>query len=340
MRYDGSVSGNRLARTLSRRRCVAAATIAAGAWWFRPAFAQRTYRIAVLIHGAERTLGSRLEALRAGLRDHGYVEGKNLRLSVRWNEGSLERLPELAAELLREKPDVFVGGPVLSAAAAQKHSRTVPIVLMWGAGATKIGLAKSFARPGGNVTGFETQSEELITKHMELLKAIAPGVSRVAVLNTGRYLFHDEAWRAMTQAAQKLKVELVDVRVSEPGELARIESNCGKSGCNGLYVMPDPILINWRAPIIEQAARLRLPAVYFQPEFAEEGGLMSYSTDQDDMCRRAASHVDKILKGAKPSDLPIEHPTRFELVVNLKAARAIGLPIPEAMLLRADKIIR
>ena len=304
-----------------------------------PSLAQRVHRIAILLQGSERTLRARLEALRAGLRELGYVEGKNLSLSVRWNEGGLERLSDLAAELLRDKPDVFVTQPVLSAAAVHQHTRTVPIVIAIGAGAVKLGLAKSFARPGGNVTGLESQNEELTQKYIELLKAIAPGVSRVGVLNSGNYIYHDEAWRAATQAAEALKLTLIDVRVGALGELARLATICWKGACDGLYVMQDPLFINWRREIIEQAAQLRLPAVYYQPEFAQDGGLLSYATNAEETFRRAAAFVDKILRGAKPGDLPIERPTRFELIINMKTARALGLAIPESIRLRADRII-
>ena len=301
--------------------------------------AQRVYRIAVLIHGTERTLGARFEALRAGLRELGYIEGKNLSISIRWNEGGLERLPDLAEELLRSKPDVLVVAPVVAAAAAQKHTKTVPIVIASGGGVVKIGLAQSLARPGGNVTGLENQAEELVQKHIELLKTIVPGITRLAVLNTGKYIFHDEAWRAAAQAAQVMKVTLVDVRVGAPRDLARLVSICGKEGCGGLYVMTDPILTNWRAQIIEEAFRLRLPAVYPSIEFAEEGGLISYSQNIQEQYRRAAAYVDKILKGAKPGDLPIERPTIFELVVNLKTAKAFGLTIPNSILVQTTRII-
>jgi len=301
--------------------------------------AQRVYRIAVLIHGTERTLGARFEALRAGLRELGYIEGKNLSISIRWNEGGLERLADLAEELLRTKPDVLVVAPVVAAAAAQKHTKTVPIVIASGGGVVKIGLAQSLARPGGNVTGLENQAEELVQKHIELLKTIVPGITRLAVLNTGKYIFHDEAWRAAAQAAQVMKVTLVDVRVGAPRDLARLASICGKEGCGGLYVMTDPLLTNWRAQIIEEAFRLRLPAVYPSIEFAEEGGLISYSQNIQEQYRRAAAYVDKILKGAKPGDLPIERPTIFELVVNLKTAKALGLTIPNSILLQTTRII-
>jgi len=301
--------------------------------------AQRVYRIAVLIHGTERTLGARFEALRAGLRELGYIEGKNLSISIRWNEGGLERLADLAEELLRTKPDVLVVAPVVAAAAAQKHTKTVPIVIASGGGVVKIGLAQSLARPGGNVTGLENQAEELVQKHIELLKTIVPGITRLAVLNTGKYIFHDEAWRAAAQAAQVMKVTLVDVRVGAPRDLARLASICGKEGCGGLYVMTDPLLTNWRAQIIEEAFRLRLPAVYPSIEFAEEGGLISYSQNIQEQYRRAAAYVDKILKGAKPGDLPIERPTIFELVVNLKTAKAFGLTIPNSILVQTTRII-
>jgi putative ABC transport system substrate-binding protein len=301
--------------------------------------AQRVYRIAVLIQGTERTLGARFEALRAGLRELGYVEGKNLSISLRWNEGGLEQLPGLAAELLRDNPDVFVVAPVVTAAAAQKLSRSVPIVIASGGGVLKIGLAKSFAHPGGNVTGLENQGEELVQKHIELLKTIVPGISRLGVLNTGKYVFHDEAWRAAMQAAQVMKVTLIDVRVGAPRDLARIASICGKEGCGGLYVMTDPILTSWRAQVIEEAMRLRLPAVYAIREYAQEGGLISYSPDIEAQYRRAATYVDKILKGAKPGDLPIERPTTFELVVNMKTAKALGLTIPNSILVQATQVI-
>jgi putative ABC transport system substrate-binding protein len=210
---------------------------------------------------------------------------------------------------------------------------------MWGAGAVKIGLAKSFARPGLNVTGLETQNEELTAKHMELLKTMAPRVSRLGVLNSGNYLFHDEAWHAARESAHALRLSLVDVRIGGAEDLPRLAASCGKGGCDGLYVMPGPVLINLRAEVIEQAARLRLPAVYFQPEFVEEGGLASYSPNIEDMCRRAAGYVDKILKGAKPADLPIERPLKFELLINLKTAKSLGLTIPGDLLARADRII-
>jgi putative tryptophan/tyrosine transport system substrate-binding protein len=323
---------------MDRRRFLIGGLAALGA--ARTASAQRIHRVAVFVHGPERAQRGRVEALRAGLKQHGYVEGRNLSVTVHWNDGGLDRLPGLAAELLKSKPDVVVAAPVLAAAAVHKHNGSVPIVVMWGAGAVKIGLAKSFARPGLNVTGLEGQSEDLTGKHMELLKTLVPGISRVGVLNSSNYIFHEEAWRAARESAQALKLALVDVRVASAEELPRLAAACGNGGCGGLYVMPGPILINLRAQVIEEAARLRLPAVYFQPEFVEEGGLASYSPNIEDMCRRAAGYVDKILKGAKAGDLPIERPLKFELLINLKTAKSLGLTIPGDLLARADRVIQ
>jgi len=304
------------------------------------AFAQRTYRVAVLANGTALAYRGRFDALRAALKEHGYVEGKNLVVSARWSDGVLDRLPELAAELLREKPDIFVCGPVLASAAVQKLTRSVPIVQANGAGAVKIGLVKSFARPGGNITGLEAQNEDLTPKQLELLKTVAPSVSRVAVLNTGKYLFHDEAWREAKQAAETLKLKLIDVRVGAAADLAKLPATCGKGACDALYVMPDPILNSWSAQIVAHATQLRLPAVYFAPEFVRDGGLMSYAANLEDLWRRAAGYVDKVLKGAKPADLPIERPLKFELVINLKTAKALGLAIPGDLLVRADRVIQ
>ena len=324
----------------NRRKLLVALAAFGTATWIRVGHAQRVYRIAVLMHTTERSLGARLEALRAGLKELGYVEGKNLTLSVRWNEGGQDRLPELAAELLRDKPDVLVTSNVLGAQAAFRHTRTVPIVLAGGTGAVKVNLAQSLARPGGNVTGVTSMGDELASKRVELLKTMVPGLSRLGVLTTGKSLVHDEQMRGVMKAAQVLKLKTIEVRVSAPGDLARLASICGKGACQALFVVQDSELTGWRAQIIDSAARLRLPAVYSNGEFVQEGGLISYSTNNAELFRRAATFVDKILKGAKPGDLPIEQPTRFELVVNQKTAKALGIKIPNEILLRAETVIR
>jgi len=301
--------------------------------------AQPVFRIGVLIHGTERTYGARVEALRAGLRELGYVEGRNLKLSVHWNAGGAERLPDLAAELLREKPDVLVAAPVFSAAAAHKHTRTVPIVMASGSGAVQIGIVQSLARPGGNVTGVTHQGEDLTQKQVELLKTIAPGISSVGFLTTGQSFIYEEQRRHVMRAADVLKLRFIEVRIGTAADLGRLASMCGKGGCEALIVATDPTLTNLRAQIYDWATRLRLPAVYPVPEYAKEGGLIGYGANGEELFRAAATYVDKILRGAKPGDLPIEQPTKFELVVNLRAAKEIGLTIPPAVLLRADQVI-
>ena len=305
----------------------------------RPTAAQRVHRVATLAHGTEQTWRSRINALRAGLKQLGYAEGRNLQVASFWNDGPLERLPEVAAALLRERPDVVVCGPVLAAAAVQKHDNSVPIVLGNGNGAVKIGLAKSYARPGTNVTGVETATEDLIAKHLELLKLVAPRTSRVAVLGTGNFLFHEEAWKTLGETAKALKLRLLDVRMKSVQDLTLLEKTCAKSGCDALYNMPDPVTNNWRAEILAQAARLRLPAMYNQTEFVQEGGLISYSANTNDHWRRAATYVDRILKGAKPADLPIERASTFELWINVATARSLGLAVPGDILARADRVI-
>jgi putative ABC transport system substrate-binding protein len=280
--------------------------------------AQRVYRIGVLANGTEHLWGSRVAALRAGLKERGYVEGRNIVLIIRWN----------------------VCGPVLSAAALQKASRTIPIVLGTGAGLVKTGLAKSFARPGGNVTGIESSAEDVVSKHIELLKLVAPRVSRVGILTTGNFMFYEEAWNAARNAAKALKMELTEIRLSTLQDVARLDGKCGNAGCDALYTLSDPVTINWRAEIVQKVASLRLPAMYFQPEFVERGGLMSYSANIDEMFRKSADYVDRILKGAKPADLPIELASKFELTINLGTARSLGLDIPGDVLARADRLIR
>ena len=299
----------------------------------------RLYHVAVLVQGAEQTMGSRLEALRAGLRDLGHIEGQNIRLTVRWNEGGLDRLSELAAELLRDRPDIIVGAPVLAAVAAHKHTRTVPIVIANGSGPLQAGLAKSYARPGGNVTGVVNLGEELTSKQLQLLKTIAPSTSHVGILTTGTAIIYEETLRDAMRAASALDLKLVEVRIGTFDELPQLASLCGKSNCNGLLVTSDPLLQNWRVQIVDIVAKQKLPAVYSQPEYVRDGGLISYSANIEERFYRAATFVDKILKGAKPSELPIEQPTRHELIVNAKTAKAQGVEIPSLILAQAYEVI-
>jgi putative ABC transport system substrate-binding protein len=336
--FLGELSINHDQRPMNRRDAVVA-LLALG---IMPpaAWAQRVFRIGVLINGTESTQRTRLEAFRAGLQELGYIEGKNLSLSVRWNEGSSERLPDLADELLREKPDVLVASPVFSAAAAHKRTQTVPIVMAEGVGALQIGIVQSLAHPGGNVTGVTNQGEDLTQKQVELLKTIAPGISGFAFLTTGKSFIYEDQKRLAMQAAEALNLRFFEARIGTPADLQGLASMCGKGGCQALLVATDPSITNWRAQVYEWAERLRLPAVYPVPGYAKEGGLIGYGANPEALFRRAATYVDKILKGAKPGDLPIEQPTKFDLAVNLKAAKAIGITIPQSLLLRADEIIQ
>jgi ABC-type uncharacterized transport system substrate-binding protein len=329
---------------MRRREFITFIGATAGAWPLA-AWAQqgerpvRVRHVAVLLQGAEQTMGSRLVALRAGLRDLGHIEGQNIRLTVRWNEGGLDRLSELAAELLRDQPDVLVGAPVLAAVAAHRQSQTVPIVIANGSGPLQAGLAKSYARPGGNVTGVVNLGEELTSKQLQLLKTIAPNTSRVGILTTGTAIIYEETLSDAARAASALNLKLVEVRIDTFDKLPELASLCGKGNCNGLLVTSDPLLQNWRAQIVDIAAKQNLPAVYSQPEYVRDGGLISYSANIEERFHRAATYVDKILKGAKPSELPIEQPTRLELVVNAKTAKAQGIEIPSLILAQAHEVI-
>ena len=295
--------------------------------------------LAVLVHGKEGALGVRITVLREALRELGYTEGRNLRMAVRWSENQLERLPGLARELLAMKPDLVIGSPMLAAQAFHRESKTIPIVMASGAGAQKAGLIASLARPGGNVTGAINQLEELTAKQLELLKALVPRAKRVIVLSSGKSMVEDETREGARAAAKVLGLTLVDAWADTPEKFAGVPARCGRERCDALLVLLDPQLVNLRSELVTFAAKLRIPAVYPNLEYADDGGLLAYSIDANEIFRRVAAYVDKILKGAKPGDLPVELPTKFELVINLKAARAQGIAIPQPLLLRANRVI-
>jgi len=280
------------------------------------------------------------EALFQGLRELGYVEGKNIVIEGRFSEGKHERLPALAAELVRLKVDVIVTGSSPAPEAAKQATSTIPIVFGIHSDPVGSGLVASLARPGGNVTGLSMLSRDLVGKHLQLLKEAVPRISRVAVLsnpsNPSLALSVTEA----EAAARSLKVRLQMVEARAPGDLAGAFSAMTKERAGGLLVLGDPMLFGQRTRIAELAATHRLPMITAVREFAEAGGLMTYGANLRESFRRAATYVDKILKGAKPADLPVEQPTKFEFVINLKTARALGLTIPEAVLLRADEVLQ
>jgi len=295
--------------------------------------------IVVLMHGKESALRSRVDGLTEGLRELGYVEGRNYRMEVRWSDNQVDRLPALARELLGKKPDVAVGAPVLSAQALHRESKTVPIVLGNGAGAQRVGLIASLAHPGGNVTGIENQLDELSAKQFEFLKAIVPNAKRVMTLTSGLGAAEPDVREGSRTAARIYGITLIEALADSPTKLAQVSALYERERCEALVVLLDPNVSSFRSEVIAMAARLSIPSVYPQLEYAEEGGLIVYSTDARVLFRRAATYVDRILKGAKPADLPVERPTTFELVINLKTAQALGIKIPPSVLLRVDRLI-
>ena len=323
------------------RRCVLSTLLAVGlASGGGAALAQqRQPLIVVLIHGKESALRGRLAGLPEGLRELGYVEGRNYRMEVRWSDNRVERLPMLARELVAKRPDVAVGFPVISAQALQRESKTLPIVIASGAGAQRLGLISSFARPGGNVTGLENQLDELAAKQLEFLKEIAPDAKRVMTLSSGLGAAEPDVREGSRTAAKALGVALIEALADSPAKLAQASRICEREKCEALVVLLDPNVSSFRSEIVAMAASLRIPAVYPTLEFTDDGGLVAYSTDVRRQFRRAATYVDRILRGAKPADLPVERPTTFELVINLKTARALGIRIPQSVLVRADRLI-
>jgi putative ABC transport system substrate-binding protein len=284
------------------------------------------------------------EAFLQGLRDLGYVEGRNLVIEYRLAEGKLDRFPALAAELVALKVDViFAGGGTLSALAAKQATRTLPIVFAAVVDPIASGVVTSLARPGGNVTGLSTLTPELVGKGLELLKQAVPGVSRVAVLwhpgglgeRTGKNML-----KAAEVAARALGMRLQIVEARGPADFDRAFSDMTRARAGALTVLGSTMFINERRRLADLAAKNRLPAVYPLREFVDAGGLMAYGANFADLFRRAATYVDRILKGTKPGDLPVEQPTKFELVINLKTAKALGLTIPQSVLARADEIIQ
>ncbi len=281
-----------------------------------------------------------LEAFRQGLRDLGWVEGKNIAIEVRSAEGKYERLPELAAELVREKVDVIVASTTPVALAAKHATTTIPIVIQFVADPVGSGLVASLAHPGGNITGWTHLGRELRAKYVELLKDAVPGVTKIGVLWNPANPIHGPSLKNVEDGARALKVQLHPVAVQDPKELESAFSALARKHVKGLVVLPDGMFLAQGDRIIALAARSRLPTMYGMTELAKAGGLMGYGVNFPEMYRHGASFVDRILKGAKPGDLPIEQPTKFELAINLKTAKTLGLTIPQAVLVRADEVIQ
>ncbi len=283
---------------------------------------------------------TRLEGFRQGLRELGYLEGKNIVIEWRWAEGKFDRLPDLAAELVRLDVEVIVTGGSTSSGAAKEVTTTIPIVMAQVNDPVGSGFVASLARPGGNITGLSTLVPELGGKRLELLKEVVPKLSRVAVFGTSTTPGNAQGLKETEPAAKALKVPLQYLDILGPKDIESAFRQASKGRADAVLVLNAPVLISQRKQITDLAAKSRLPAIYPFPEFVEAGGLMSYGVSVVGLYRRAATYVDKILKGRKPADLPVEQPTKFELVINLKAAKQIGLTIPPNVLARADRVIR
>jgi ABC-type uncharacterized transport system substrate-binding protein len=283
---------------------------------------------------------ARIEAFKQGLRELGYVEGKNIVIEWRSAEGKLDRLPAFAAELVNLNVDVIITTGQVSTRPTNEATRTIPIVMAQDPDPVGAGFIASLARPGGNITGLSSLSPEISGKRLELLKETVPKLSRVAVLGTSTTAGNAQALRETELAAGAITVKLQYLDVRGPKDIETAFRAASKERAEAVLVLGGPVLASQRTRVVELVGNSRLPAIYGQPEFVEAGGLMSYSVSYTDLYRRAATYVDKILKGTKPADIPVEQPKKFDLIINLKVAKQIGLTIPPNVLARADKVIK
>jgi len=303
--------------------------------------AKKIPRIGFLLAPSRSAVAESVEAFRQGLRDLSYMEGQNIVIEYRYAEGKLDRLPDLAAELVRLKVDVIVaaGGPQ-AIWPAKNATSTIPIVTTGSSDPVGSGLIASLARPGGNITGLSLGGRELFGKRLEVLKETVPRVSRMVFFLDPTSPTISLALNEIQTSAQALGLQIQFVEVRSPNDFAGASQAAVKGRAQALTVAPNPVFTANRKQILEFAAKNRLSAIYPFKEYVEDGGLMSYSTKLSDLYHRAATYVDKILKGAKPRDLPVEQPTKFEFVINLKAAKQIGVTIPPSVLARADNVIK
>ena len=297
-------------------------------------------RIGYLAFGSPSANPARIEAFRQGMRELGYVEGKNIFIEWRSAEGNADRLPSLAAELLRLKVEIVVTNGPYSTRAAKAATVTIPIVMMQVGDPVGDGIVASLARPGANITGLSSVAPELSGKRLELLKEIVPKLSRVAVFGSSTNPNTAGAFKEVELAAGALKMKLQYLDVLGPKDFDTAFRAAVKGRAEAVLTLGGALFNSQRTQVVELAAKSRLPAIYPGQALVEAGGLMSYGVNNSELDRRAATYVDKILKGAKPADLPVEQPKKFELIINLKAAKQIGLTIPPNVLARADKVIK
>jgi putative ABC transport system substrate-binding protein len=328
---------------MRRRDLIALLGGTAACWMSRPlparAQAGKVWRIGMLETTSAQLNAANLDAFRRGLRQLGYVEGQNLAIDYRSADGRLDRISELASELVRRNVDVIVTRGTPSALAAKTATATIPIVMAAIGEPVETGLVASLARPGGNVTGLSAFVTELVAKRVELLREVIPHIGRLALLDNMTNRSVPPQWEETKRAARALAIEpqLLDVR--RPEDIERAFDAAVAQRADALTVGNDSVVIASRRRVAELASKFRLPAIYATREFVDSGGLLSYAAHYPDLYRRAAVYVDKIFKGEKPADLPVEQPTKFEMVVSLKAAKAIGLEFPPLLLARADEVM-
>jgi len=297
-------------------------------------------RIGYVTASSRSNVPARIEAFQQGMRELGYVEDKNVAIEWRFGDGKPERLPGIVAELVRLKVDVIVTAGPSTNRAAKEATVTIPIVMAYDTDPVGNGFVASLARPGGNITGLSTLSPEISGKQLELLKEIVPRLSRVAVLGNSTNPGNTQSLKEIELAAEAFKVKLQYLDVIDPKDIEAAFRAAGKERAGAVLVLASNFFNSNRTQVVELAVKGRLPAIYPYPEYVEDGGLMTYGTSFTDLFRRAATFVDKILKGRTPADLPVEQPMKFEFIVNLKAAKQIGLTVPPNVLVRADKVIR
>jgi putative ABC transport system substrate-binding protein len=302
--------------------------------------AKKIPRIGFLGNSTATLEANLVRPFREGLRDLGYEEGRNIVIEYRWAEGKYERFPDLVSELIASKVDLIVTAGTPATQAVQKATKSVPLVMVAVGDPVGTGIVESLNRPGGNITGLTSISPELEAKRIELLREVIPKLSHIAVLWNPANAFHVIEKKEVETAAAAFRMKVLYLAVEAQKQLDSAFARIHKEQPKALLVLADRVFLHNRARIMDFAVQHRLPGVYAYVELVETGGLMSYGPNYADMHRRAATYVDKILKGAKPADLPVERPTKFELVINLKAARHLGLTVPQSVLYRADRVIR
>lgn len=306
-----------------------------------PWLAARVPRIGFLAVGTRESRQHLIDGLLEGLREHGYEEGRNLLIEYRFSEDRNERLPELAAELVALNVDLIVASGSPASFAARDATGTIPIVMgSLAAHPVETGLIQSLAHPGGNITGMTEMSSQLNVKWLQLLKEVVPGLTWVAAFWNPDNPSYGPAWRELGAAAPTLSIELVRLEVRVPDDIAGAFEAANRQGAGALVLPADPLVTNRPRVVADLALKYRLPAIYAFRQFADAGGLLSYGPNSTDSYRRAATHVDKILKGAKPGDMPMEQPATFDFVINLKTAQVLGLTIPQSVLQQATEVIQ